>query len=99
MSAQSYVRDGKVFSAKEKKVTTDLVTDCTWNDDNGESHTIYLHQYVNNDKRGEWTSYIIIRSKKSGKEYKKFLPDGEQIAKDIRGLADEGKAKLQSIKK
>lgn len=46
-----------------------------------------------------WTSYIIIRSKKSGKEYKKFLPDGEQIAKDIRGLADEGKAKLQSIKK
>lgn len=64
--------------------SSDIKTEFTWsNEKNNVGHPIYLHKYTRGDNAGKWTAYVIRVSKKTGKEYKYYLPDGEAIAKDI----------------
>lgn len=64
--------------------SSDVKTSFTWsNEKDNVSYPIYLHKYTKGDKVGQWTAYVLRVSKKTGKEYKYYLPDGEAIAKDI----------------
>ena len=64
--------------------TKDIETDYNWHSSKEtEEYKIYLHQYTKGDNAGQWTAYVFRVSKKTGKEYKYYLPDGVAIAKDI----------------
>ena len=80
----TYKRDGKTFvQTSAKKADTDRATAYTWRDSKGVEYPIFLHTYTKGDKVGRTTCYVIRTSKKSGKEYKYYLPDGEEIARQI----------------
>lgn len=83
---QSYKREGKVFvqSAQESQLMKgDTLTAYTWRDTKGQEYPIILHRYAKGEKAGKVVAYVIRLSKKSGKEYRYFLPDGEKIATEI----------------
>ena len=85
--SQSYTREGKTFVQTDSQATPyngDKVTDYTWKDSHGKQYTIILHTYTKGEKAGRTTAYVIRKSKKTGKEYKYYLPDGERIAKEIQ---------------
>ena len=64
--------------------SSDVKTNYTWsNEKDNVSYPIYLHKYTKGDKVGQWTAYVLRVSKKTGKEYKYYLPDGAAIAQDI----------------
>lgn len=64
-TAQNVVRKGNVFEQIEKKDSA-VKTAYTYKDKNGVSYPIYLS--------GKGKAYIICKSKKSGKAYKRYLP-------------------------
>lgn len=70
MSVASYadvVRDGDNFKVeKTTSVNKDTKTKYTWEDKDGNKYPVYI------TKRG--ACYIIRTSKKTGKEYKYYLP-------------------------
>ena len=69
---------------RQQKVSSDIETGFDWS--NGKDDTrypIYLHKKTRGDNAGQWTVYVFRTSKKTGKEYKYYLPDGEAIAADI----------------
>lgn len=79
MSGNNYVS-----TATRGSSTPALKTGYTWsNSKDGISYDIYLHKYSRGEKAGQWTAYILRISKKTGKEYKYYLPDGMAIADDI----------------
>ena len=61
----------------------DQLTTFSWRDKDGKKYPIILHTYTKGDKAGKTTAYVWKVSKKSGKEYRYFLPDGEKIATEI----------------
>ena len=79
--------DGKTYvtsSTRSSSASCDVETPYNWeNAKDGVTHKIYLHKYSKGDKVGQWTAYVLKTSKKTGKEYKYYLPDGEAIAQDI----------------
>ena len=84
-SAQ-YKREGKtsVQSAQESQMMKgDTLTAYTWRDSKGQEYPIILHRYTKGEKAGKVVAYVIRLSKKSGKEYRYFLPEGEKIATEI----------------
>ena len=71
-------------STRGASTNNDIKTEYTWsNSKDNVSYDIYLHKYSKGDKAGQWTAYVVRQSKKTGKDYKYYLPDGEAIAKDI----------------
>lgn len=73
INAQSYTRQGTVYTATtETQKSTAKKTQFTWKEKDKE-YPIYLSK---NNK-----AFIIKTSKKTGKEYRKYLPD--EVAKDI----------------
>jgi hypothetical protein len=77
---------GSVYTSSSSRASSssDIKTGYTWNNEKeGVSYDIYLHKYTKGDKVGQWTCYVIRVSKKTGKEYKYYLPDGAAIAEDI----------------
>ncbi len=73
-----------VSSSSRSSSSSDIKTPYTWqNEKDNVGHDIYLHKYTRGDKAGKWTTYVFRTSKKTGKEYKYYLPDGEAIAQDI----------------
>ena len=68
MSAQEYKRNGKEFSIvkQEKSNSADILTGYTWKDSKGDVYDIYI------SKKG--SCYIIKTSKKTGKQYRQYLP-------------------------
>ena len=74
MSITSYadiVRDGDTFKVeKTVSVNQDTKTKFTWEDKEGNKYPIYI------TKKG--ACYIIRTSKKTGKEYKQYLPKNVQ---------------------
>ena len=82
----TYKREGKTFvqSAQDSQILKgDTTTDYTWRDSKGQEYPIILHRYTKGEKAGKVVAYVIRLSKKSGKEYRYFLPDGEKIATEI----------------
>ena len=85
--AQSYSKEGKVFTQVKSSVSTssnDVETSYTWKDTKGNEYPIILHQYQKGDNAGKWTCYVIKISEKTGKNYKYYLPSGIEVAEDIR---------------
>jgi len=73
-----------VSNTQRAASSSDIKTEYTWSNTKEETqYPIYLHKYVKGEKVGQWTAYVFRVSKKTGKEYKYYLPDGEAIAKDI----------------
>lgn len=75
IQAQSVKREGKVFVQQDTKRTSSATkTDYTFKANDGKVYPIYV------SKNGK--AYIIRVSKKSGKEYKQYLPEvTEQLNK------------------
>lgn len=75
MSVASYagvVRHGNTFSVETTSVNQDTQTQFTWQDKDGNIYPIYI------TRKG--TCYVIRISKKTGKEYKYYLPKDVQEA-------------------
>ena len=83
---KAYKREGKTFVQSAQKSQTmqgDTPTTYKWRDKDGKEYPIILHRYTKGEKAERTTAYVIRISKKSGKEYRYFLPDGEKIAEEI----------------
>lgn len=81
---RAYKREGKTFVQTESQVMPgDIITTYEWQDRDGKTYPIILHTYTKGEKAGRTAAYVVRTSKKTGKEYKYFLPDGEAIAKEI----------------
>ena len=84
--AQNVVREGKTFISQNvngAKASKDIETSYTWQDKDGNNYPIYLHQYVKGEKQGQWGAYVVRKSKKTGKPYKYYFPNNEEIAAEI----------------
>ena len=80
-------KEGKVFIQKSSRGSStdkDVPTTYTWRDSKGNEYPIILHQYTKGDKVGQWTAYVMKVSAKTNKEYKYYIPDGVEIAEQIR---------------
>ena len=80
MSVASYagvVRHGNTFLVETTSVNQDTQTQFTWQDKDGNIYPIYI------SKKG--ACYVIKVSKKTGKEYKYYLPKNiqETIRKEL----------------
>ena len=84
-SQNAYKREGKTFIQQTgtRAGKTDTATAYVWKDKQGNEYPIILHTYAKGEKAGRTTAYVIRTSKKTGKEYKYYLPDGEKIAQEI----------------
>lgn len=77
LQAQNVIKEGNTFTqvTKEKKESKDIKTTYIYKDSKGVEYPIYL------SSTGK--AYIIKVSKKSGKEYKQYLPEvGKQVNPD-----------------
>ncbi len=73
-----------VSTRSSSGASSDIETPYTWSSSRDSvSHKIYLHQYVKGDNAGKWTCYVFKASKKTGNQYKYYIPDGQLIAEDI----------------
>ena len=84
--AQNVQREGKTFisqNTKGAKASKDIETTYTWQDKDGNNYPIYLHQYDKGEKQGQWGAYVVRKSKKTGKLYKYYFPNNEEIAAEI----------------
>lgn len=83
-NTKNYERQGNVFvQVKSEILPNDQVTAYKWEDAKGNQYPIILHTYTKGEKAGRTTCYVIRISEKSGKEYRYFIPNGEEIAKEI----------------
>ena len=81
---KSLVRDGNTFvQSNTRPSASDTTTAYKWRDTKGNEYPIILHRYTKGEKKGRTTAYVIRTSKKTGKGYKYYLPDGERIAEQI----------------
>ena len=79
-----YTREGKTFvQSATAPSNQDQATAYVWRNAKGNEYPIILHRYVKGEKAGRVTCYVIRKSDKTGKEYKYYLPQGEQIAEEI----------------
>ena len=81
LNGTSYIT---VSTRSSSGASPDVETPYTWSSSRDSvSHKIYLHQYVKGDNAGKWTCYVFKTSKKTGNQYKYYIPDGQLIAEDI----------------
>lgn len=73
------VRDGDTFKVETTSVNKDTKTKYTWEDKEGNKYPIYI------TKKG--ACYVLRVSKKTGREYKYYLPKDiqETIKKELYG--------------
>ena len=83
--AQTVKREGKTFIASSSGASSDdVATTYIWKDKSGKEHPIFLHKYTKGEKAGKWGAYVMKVSAKTNKEYKYYIPKGEEIAETIR---------------
>lgn len=83
-NGKTYEKNGKTFvQTKGAKASKDEATAYTWKDTKGNEFPIFLHTYTKGEKAGRTTCYVVRKSAKTGKEYKYYIPNGEEIAKEI----------------
>lgn len=81
---RNYKREGNTFVQVQSQILpNDQVTAYLWRDTKGNEYPIILHTYTKGEKQGKTTCYVIRKSKETGKEYRYFIPNGEQIAREI----------------
>lgn len=81
----NYDASTKTFTAvKASKASNDIETSYKWKDSKGVEYTIYLHKYTRGENAGKYTCFVFRTSKNTGKEYKYYIPNGIEIAKQIK---------------
>ena len=79
-------REGDTFiqqTTRGASANTDQETSYLWRDSKGNEYPIILHTYTKGEKAGKETCYVWKVSAKTGKKYKYYIPNGEQIAEQI----------------
>lgn len=64
--------------------TTGIPTEYNYTDSDGDVYPIYLHKTTKGENFGKWTVYIERVSEETGEPYKHFLPNGIEIAAQIK---------------
>lgn len=64
--------------------TTGIPTEYNYTDSDGDTYPIYLHKTTKGENFGKWTVYIERISEETGEPYKYFLPNGIEIAAQIK---------------
>jgi hypothetical protein len=81
----NYDASTKTFTAvKASKASNDIETSYKWKDSKGVEYTIYLHKYTRGENAGKYTCFVFRTSKNTGKEYKYYIPNGMEIANEIK---------------
>lgn len=81
----NYDASTKTFTAvKASKASNDIETSYKWKDSKGVEYPLYLHKYTKGENAGKYTCFVFKVSKNTGKEYKYYIPDGMQIASQIK---------------
>lgn len=81
----NYDASTKTFTAvKASKASNDIETSYKWRDSKGVEYTIYLHKYTRGENAGRYTCFVFRTSKNTGKEYKYYIPNGMEIAEQIK---------------
>lgn len=81
----NYDASTKTFTAvKTSKASNDIETSYKWKDSKGVEYTIYLHKYTRGENAGKYTCFVFRTSKNTGKEYKYYIPNGMEIAEQIK---------------
>ena len=65
-TGEEYSRNGNTFSSITKSKQSSELTPYTWKDSKGNEYSIYIS--------ASGSCYVIKTSKKTGKEYKSYLP-------------------------
>jgi len=78
-----YSKENKTFKKVKKSNNNDQETSYLWEDSKGNTYTIWLHKYTRGENAGKTTCFVWRVSKKTGKEYKYYLPNGIEIAEQI----------------
>ena len=71
-------------TVKASKASNDIETSYKWKDSKGVEYTIYLHKYTRGENAGKYTCFVFRTSKNTGKEYKYYIPNGMEIAEQIK---------------
>ena len=84
---KNYTRNGNTFAQKVRTASdlskSDTPTAYVWRDSKGNEYPIILHTYTKREKAGRITCYVVRTSQKTGNDYKYYLPNGEEIAREI----------------
>lgn len=64
--------------------TTGIPTEYNYTDSDGDTYPIYLHKTTKGENFGKWNVYIERISEETGEPYKYFLPNGIEIAAQIK---------------
>lgn len=81
----NYDASTKTFTAvKASKASNDIETSYKWKDSKGVEYPIYLHKYTKGENAGKYTCFVFRTSKNTGKEYKYYIPNGMEIAEQIK---------------
>lgn len=90
--SSSYAQNNKNYDAETKTFTTvksktssnDILTEYKWVDSKGNEYPLYLHKYTKGENAGKYTCFVFRVSKNTGKEYKYYIPNGIEIAEQIK---------------
>lgn len=75
----------KTFTTiKSKTSSNDVLTEYKWKDSKGIEYPIYLHKYTKGENAGKYTCFVFKVSKNTGNEYKYYIPNGIEIAEQIK---------------
>lgn len=81
----NYDASTKTFTAvKASKASNDILTEYKWKDSKGNEYPLYLHKYTKGENAGKWTCFVFRVSKNTGNEYKYYIPNGMEIAEQIK---------------
>lgn len=81
----NYDASTKTFTAvKASKASNDILTEYKWKDSKGNEYPLYLHKYTKGENAGKWTCFVFRVSKNTGNEYKYYIPNGIEIAEQIK---------------
>ena len=81
----NYDASTKTFTAvKDPKTSNDIETSYKWKDSKGNEYPLYLHKYTKGENAGKYTCFVFRVSKNTGNEYKYYIPNGMEIAEQIK---------------
>ena len=77
-------KETKTFTTEKSKTSNDIETSYKWKDSKGNEYPIYLHKYTRGENAGKYTCFVFRTSKNTGNEYKYYIPNGMEIAEQIK---------------
>lgn len=88
-----YVRKRKTYTdikTGTSPQSKDVKTSSEWYESD-DTYTIYLHTFIQGKDRGKTSAFIWKKSRKTGNLYRKYLPDGQNMAETILKEQDNGR--------